>query len=226
MLTILKLFGKSPFVPLLAHLEKVSECVHLLHPLLSKVQSKDYQAVQTIAEEISKLEHQADLTKNDIRNHFPKSMFLPIARAEFLEILTLQDSIADTSEDAAVLLSIKELEILPEYEKELFSFLQKNLQTFEEAKKIVAELSELLESSFGGTEAVKVRDMVQQVAFMEHEADLMQKKLLKQFFACEEKMSFGSFYLWQKIIRAISDVSNYSENLAFHIRRTLELSNG
>jgi predicted phosphate transport protein (TIGR00153 family) len=225
MLTFFKLFGKSPFTPLLAHLEKVSECVQLLFPLFEKVKDNDYTAVQSLAQEISKLEHKADLAKNDIRNHLSKSIFLPIDRSSLLEILTLQDSIADTAEDAAVLLCLKEIKILPEFEKELFSFLQKNIETFEEAKHIVKELSELLESSFGGSEAIKVRDMVDHVAFMEHQSDLVQRKLLQRFFECEDKMSFGTFYLWQNVARAISDISNYSENLSLHIRRTLELNN-
>ena len=78
MLTIAKLFGKSPFSPLQSHMDKVKGCVLLLEDLFSALKEKNYTKVKEIGENISKKEHEADLTKNDIRNHLPKSLFMPI----------------------------------------------------------------------------------------------------------------------------------------------------
>ncbi|HEY4832025.1 MAG TPA: DUF47 family protein, partial [Waddliaceae bacterium] len=165
----------------------------------------------------------ADLTKNNIRNHLPKSLFLAIDRAQLLEILGLQDSIADKAEDVAVLTTIKPIEILEPFSQDLRLFLTKSIETFNGARKIVKELQELLESSFGGIEAEKVRSMVDDVAFKEHEVDLIQRNLLKSMFAIEEQMSYSTFYLWQKIFQALGSISNLSENLAYRVRMTLEL---
>lgn len=223
MFTILKLFGHSPFAPLQSHMEKVTACVHRLRDLFIAVQERKYDLVQEICDKICKLEHDADLAKNDIRNHLPKTLFLPIDRGSLLDILSLQDSIADQAEDVAVLCTFKNL-TMPASMRENFSdFLEKNIETFEGAVRIIKEMHDLLESSFGGAEAEKVRSMVHEVALLEHESDLIQRKLLKGLFQAEDEIPYTSFYLWQQIFGALASISNLSENLALRIRMTLEL---
>lgn len=223
MLTILSLFGRSPFAPLQSHMESVSRCVHQLLELFDALEQQDYLRVDQISEQIGKMEHDADLIKNDIRNHLPKSLFLPIDRGNLLEILSLQDRIADKAQDISVLITLKRLELLPIFKNEFKLFLQKNIETFDEAKLIINELHELVESSFGGNEAEKVRTMVDVVAFQEHEVDLLQRQLLKSLFNAEEQLTYVTFYLWQRIFESIASISDLSENLAYRIRMTLEL---
>jgi len=223
MLTILNLFGRSPFAPLQTHMERIASCVHCLPDFFNAMLKTDYTQMETIAQEISKLEHKADLTKNDIRNHLPKSLFLPIDRHHLLEILTLQDSIADRAEDVAVLATLKHLKIEDFFRAPFFEFLNKNIEAFDEAHLIINEMHDLLESSFGGSEAEKVCEMVDRVAFKEHEADLIQRQLLKALFSAEDRMPYTTFHLWQKIIEGLGDLSNLSEKLGWRVRRTLEL---
>lgn len=223
MYTILKLFGHSPFALLQAHMDKIAACVHKLPELFQALREKDQVNLEEIAKQISKLEHKADLTKNDIRNHLPKSIYLPIDRTQLLEVVTLQDSIADKAEDIGILVNLKELEVLEDYSETFDEFLRLNIEAFDLAREVVNEFQELIESSFGGKEAEKVRDMVSDVAYKEHEVDLIQRKLLKKMIEAEDKMSYTTFFLWHKITSAIAEISNLSEKLAWHIRRTLEL---
>lgn len=223
MLTILKLFGRSPFAPLQTHMESVAKCVHSLVLLCEALEVKDYVRLEELANQISTLEHDADLIKNDIRNHLPQGLFLPIHRSNLLDILSLQDSIADQVEDVAVLVSLKPLEILPVLKEEFNLFVKKNIETFDEVQLIIKDLHELVESSFGGAEAKRVRAMVDEVAYLEHEVDLIQRKLLKKLFSAEAELTFVTFYQWQRLIYSIGSISNLSENLAYRIRMTLEL---
>lgn len=223
MLHILNLFGRSPFAPLQGHMEKVAECVRQIDPIFAAVKEKNHATVQKLADFISELEHGADLMKSDIRNHLPSSLFLTIDRSTFLEMLSIQDSIADKIEDVAVLLTITHLYLLPSIEKPFEQFLAKNLQCFEEALKIIQELHELLESSFGGVEAEKVKSMCDEVAFLEHETDVIQRELLKALFRSENQLSYAAFGLWQKIFEAVGAISNCSEKLANCVRMTLDV---
>lgn len=223
MLTILSLFGRSPFAPLQSHMEKVSACVHLLPELFLALYSGNTEKVEALAILISEKEHQADLTKNDIRNHLPKSLLIAMDRASLLEILSLQDSIADKAEDIAVLATLKTLPLIEPCKAEFTAFLQKNIEAFDDVFAIIHELHELLESSFGGIEAEKVSAMVEKVAVKEHEADIIQRRLLKIFFNEDSTLSPSSFHLWQRIFESIASISNLSEKLANRIRMTLEL---
>lgn len=221
--TLLNLFGRSPFAALQSHMDTVSACVHKLQDLYEALEKKDYALLEQIANEISTLEHRADTIKNDIRHHLPKSLILPIGRENLLEILTIQDRIADKAEDMAVTCTLRQLEILPIFSDLFKLFLHKNIETFDKAKAVIRELQELVESSFGGMEAESVRDMIAQVAQQEHEVDLIQRRLLKEFFLAGEKMNHVSFYQWIRIFEATGALSNLSENLAYRVRMTLEV---
>lgn len=219
---LMSLFGRSPFAPLQSHMEKVAACVHCLPALFDALQKKEYDKVEEINKKISTLEHNADLTKNDIRNHLPKSLFMPIERRELLEILKLQDSIADSAEDTAVLTTLKQLEMPETLKNDFQDFLKLNLEAFDQAEGVIKEMHDLLESSFGGVEADKVREMVDQVAKKEHEVDLIQRKLLKTLIQAENEMSYTTFHLWMRIFETLASISNLSEKLANRIRMTLE----
>jgi predicted phosphate transport protein (TIGR00153 family) len=221
--TLFNLFGRSPFAPLQSHMDKVAGCVHLLQDLFENIEAANFPAVEEVAAQIAELEHQADIIKNHIRSHLPKSLFLPIDRSHLLEILALQDRIADKAEDVAVLATVKPLQVLTSFKMEFKEFLHKNLVAFDSSRSIIKEMHDLLESSFGGIEAEKVRAMIDNVAYEEHEVDLIQRQLLKKIFQSENEMSYTTFYLWQKICETLAAISNLSENLAFRVRMTLEL---
>jgi uncharacterized protein len=223
MLKLSNLFGHSPFESLMIHMEKVAACVEKLRDLFEAVEQKDPKEIEKIALQVSQLEHAADLAKNDIRNHLPKSLFLPIDRTDLLEILTLQDALADCTEDVGVLLCLRPVTLLPELKEDFKEFLDKNLQAFHLVYKIIEELKNLLHTSFGGAEAEKVRDMVNQVAFHEHEVDLIQRKLLKNLFSLSSQLEYSEFYIWTRLFEGVGSISNLSEKLANRVRRTLEL---
>ena len=90
-------------------------------------------------------------------------------------------------------------------------------------RKVIQELEELLESSFGGIEAEKVKTMVEITAAKEHEADRMQRVLTKKLFATTSHLSGPAFYQWVKLIEEIGLISSLSEKLANRIRMILEL---
>lgn len=222
MLTILSLFGRSPFAPLQTHMRKVAACVDKIPEVVAALEARDFDQLEIICQAISEMEHSADLTKQEIRDNLPKGMFLPIDRGNLLEILTLQDSIADKAEDVAILFTLKKLETIPEIHEAFGAFVQKNIDTFKEVERIVKEMQDLLESSFGGVEAQKVRQMVDNVGYSEHQVDVMQRDLVKTLYNMEE-MDFRSFHLWLRIIREIGALSNISEKLANRVRMTLDL---
>lgn len=223
MLNIARLFGKSPFAPLQSHMKKVSLCIERLSDIFNALAKMDMEKIEKLVSDLSRMEHEADLTKNDIRNHLPKSLFLPIDRAHFLEILSVQDSIADKAEDVGILLTLRPLESFRDFHENLVALFRKNELVFLDAKQIIEEIDELLESSFGGLEAEKVKAMVEQTAYKEHEADKMQKQLLKHLFTHGDALSVPVFNLWMRLIEEVGEISHLSERLANRIRMILEL---
>lgn len=220
MLNIARLFGKSPFAPLKTHMQKVALCMNKLSEIFLQL---DQANIEKLAGELSKLEHDADLVKNDIRNHLPKSLFLPIDRTHFLDILSIQDHIADKAEDIGILLALRSLHPFRSCHEEIRSFFQKNQSVFLHAKQIIEEIDELLESSFGGLEAEKVKTMVEQTAYQEYEADKMQRSLLKQLVVHGDELPTTAFWHWMRLIEEVGAISHLAEKLANRIRMVLEI---
>ena len=218
-----RLFGRSPFVPLQLHLDKISDCVEASVALLERICAGDTTNIGKEARAVSKLEHKADLVKNDIRNNLPRGLFMAIDRGQLLEILSLQDSIADQGEDIAVLMSIRPVKILAELSEPLKEYIDGNLNAFHKVKEVMRELDALIESGFGGSEANRVDGMIEAVAIAEHECDIMQRKLMKGVLDHEDELSVGDFFIWQRLLHEIAGISNYSEKLANRVRMLLTL---
>ncbi len=223
MLTIARLFGKSPFATLLTHMNKVGSCMEKLSKLLEILPKMEVDKIERLASEISALEHEADITKNDIRNHLPKSIFLPMDRGHFLEILSIQDSIADLAEEIGILLTLRPKDLCIDVKIDFQGLYKKNADVFWDAKQVITEIDDLLESSFGGIEAEKVKTMVEQIAYKEHEASLLKQQLLKQLFCQGDPLPSALFILHVKLIEEISSISHLSEKLANRIRMVLEI---
>ncbi len=215
-----KLFGWSPFRLLQQHMGQVATCVAKMCEALDAFERESWADVESAAEEISRMEHVADKIKDEIRGNLTRRLFLPIDRGRVLEILALQDSLADRAEDVAVLLTIKRLKILPSIADQFREFRDVNIKAVNLVEKIIDQFDELVETGFGGVAADKIRTMVHDVAYAEHEVDLIQRKLLKDFFALETELSSGDLYLWMQLIRQLASLSNGSENLA---NRTLAI---
>ncbi len=222
--TIAKLFGSSPFAPFQTHMEKVAVCIEKGKETLNKFYSGDFKALEEMLTQISHLEHEADLAKAEIQTCFPKNLFMPISHAHLLEILSLQDDLADSVENMAVVISLKPVEIIPDFLHELQKFAEKNFEAFDQARLIIYELSQLAKSSFGGMEAQKVKLMIDKVAFLEHEADLLQRKLLKKIFNYEGIISAKDFHIWMRLTQGIGSLADISDKLAHKILISLKLT--
>ncbi|MCZ6698178.1 MAG: DUF47 family protein, partial [Planctomycetota bacterium] len=104
MVSIEDLFGQSPFEPLLHHFQKVRECVTLVRPMLEAIKDGSHDKLDQLKERVFKTEHQADMIKDEIRQVIPRSFCLPVYRGDLLGYLKLQDDMADSVEDLAILL--------------------------------------------------------------------------------------------------------------------------
>lgn len=223
MSTIGKLFGRSPFGQIKLHIEQVGKCIEKMAEAIEAVKSARFDELDQISSEVSQLEHQADQIKNDIRGRLLKRVFMPIDRSEVLEIVNIQDGLADTAEDVCKVLTLKRLPFPDEFREDFEQFAQLNLEAFEIVSKIMNQLDELIESGFGGVEAERIRSLAKDAAFAEHQADLVQMNLLKKIYAHDGEMSPGEFHLWMRFTRVLSNISNLSENLANRVLKTLSL---
>jgi len=110
----LSLFRRSPFKPMQEHIRVVRRCAGEVPSLIEAMVAGDRDAVEAAKDKIFILEKAADEIKNQLRSHLPASLLMPVDRRDLLEILHLQDAIADTAQDIAGLLVIRPLDVPPD----------------------------------------------------------------------------------------------------------------
>ena len=218
MRSILSMFAQSPFKPLTGHIDKVKACVNLIKPLFKAQQAMDYENVQSISEKIMKLEHEADIIKDQIRSQIPKSIFLPVDKRDFDHLLSVQDDMADSVEDLAILMRIKNL-VTPEPLLENLNQLVDHV--VENALKscgLICELETLLEASFGGKEAEFVERGSKELAHAEWESDKIQFSLAQKLFSLEEPLLAADLFLWNEVHKKLGGVSDKAEQIGKVLR--------
>jgi len=218
---ISKLFGKSPFEPLYQHMLKVKECVDLVRPLMDAFLNEEDKKVEGFARKIFKAEHEADLVKKELRNHLPKSIFLPVARGDLLRFLKEQDHIADSAEDLAVLITLRKTRVPEDLKEELKDFVDKVLETYEMAMRVSSEIKLLAETSFSGTEARKVMELIEELKVDEWEADKAQMKTAKKMFSIEKEIDPVTLLMLMNIFKELGILANHAENAGDQMRMML-----
>ena len=218
MRTIFSMFAKSPFKPLVSHIDLVQECVNQIIPLFEFLQARDYQKVEETSKRIEKLEHKADKIKDDIRSHLPQSIFLPVDKRDFMRLLSAQDDIADAVEDLAVLLRIKNLEIPGTLNESLMDLAHHVVGAASEACRMIRELEDLLEASFGGAEAEKVEKMAQNLGTAEWEADKKQFLLAQQLFSLGDQLNAADLLLMNEVVKKLGGVADEAEKIGKTLR--------
>ena len=212
------LFGKSPFSAMQGHMRVVLECVREIPGLFEAVAGGDHEKVVAIKDTIFEREEEADRIKNELRNHLPKSLFMPVDRRDVLEVLQMQDSIADTAQDIAGMLVERPME-LPEFMQEpMFALTQRCVNVCEKAADIIEELDELLAMGFRGREANQVEEMVTALNKLEDETDELGLELSRRLFQHEDEIKPVSVIMWYQLIQWVGDLADYAEKVGDRLR--------
>lgn len=212
------LFGKSPFSALQVHMRVVLECVHQMPPLFEALAKGDHKEVVAVKDIIFEKEAAADTIKNEMRNRLPKSLFMPVDRRDLLEVLQMQDSIADTAQDIAGLLVERPME-LPDFMQEpMLALTQRCVDVCEMSAKIIEELDELLAMGFRGKEATRVEEMVSALNKLEDETDELGIELSRRLFQHEDEINPVSVMMWYQLIQWVGDLADYAEKVGDRLR--------
>lgn len=220
-MSIFDRFEQAPFGPLGAHMAKVKECVALVRPMFDCVRAQDYDGLQEITQQIYKLEHDADLIKEEIRQRIPRTFYLPIYRGDLLAYLKLQDDIADSVEDAAVCLTIKRLVLPPALEEPVAEYLDRVMTTCDLLFKCTDQLATLSEEHFETGRVDNILKLVSEAERAEWQADKAQFTLAQALFALDDEMKATEIFLWSNIFRELGRLANHADKTAERLRRML-----
>lgn len=216
-----RLFGKSPVSPLQRHMEKVCACVDELIPYFEAVLAEDWAAVEAQYNLISQRENEADALKKELRLQLPKGMMLPVSRRDLLEVLTMQDKIANKAKDIAGLILGRKMVIPPTLTGLVREFVQRSVDAASQARRAINELDELVETGFRGREVDIVESMLNELDRIESETDDIQIRVRAELYKIEDTWPPVKVMFLYRIIDWIGDLGDRAQRVGSRLQLML-----
>lgn len=218
MSTIMNMFARSPIRPLQQHMEKAFACVETLIPFFDAVVKQDWTTAEQAQLSIATLEGEADTLKQDFRLHMPGGLFMAMPRTDLLELLRLQDRVANKAEDIAGLILGRKMSFPEQLVPGFKALIQRSIDAAEQANKAIHELDELLETGFHGSTVDLVTSMVVELGKIEHDTDTMQATLRQALFALESDLPPVDVIFMYKVIEWIGDLADRAESTGGYLQ--------
>jgi predicted phosphate transport protein (TIGR00153 family) len=214
-----KIFGATPVTPIQEHMERCYKTAKELIVFFEYVIEGDWEKVKDSRGRIVSMENAADDIKKQIRMQLPKSMFMPVARGDLLDLVLVQDRIPNLARDISGLVVGRQM-VIPESMADSFlRFVSRNVDAAKKARKTIRELDELFETGFRGAEADLVINLIEELDQIENDTDDMQAELRNQLYALEDDLAPVDVMFLYRVIELTGDIGDMAERIG----RRLEL---
>lgn len=215
---LMQMFARSPFNPIQEHITKAQACAVELKPFLEAVIAEDWSSAEQVFNRIAVLEGEADRIKRDIRQHLPNSIFLPVARTDLLELVRMQDKIANTAKDISGLMLGRKMTLPEALREKMTAFLDEALATSDQAVTAMGELDELVTAGFRGREVDLVERLISELDRLEHLTDQLERELRSTLFAIERELNPVDVMFLYRIIEWIGDLANRAQQVGSRLQ--------
>jgi predicted phosphate transport protein (TIGR00153 family) len=213
------IFGASPVKPLEKHVNIAYRCTRELNKFFAAVVAEDWDTATISRDKISVLEHEADNLKKKIRLHLPKSLFMPVPRQDLLELLLVQDKMANRTKDVSGLVFGRKMKIPAAIAKDFLKFVSRNVDAAKQARKSVRELDELFTTGFRGAEVSLVESLIEELDQIETDTDDRQADLRAALFEIEGELEPVDVIFLYRVIELTGEIADMAERVG----RRLEL---
>jgi len=215
------LFGRSPIKPMQEHMAAAVQAASQLTGFFEAVTSDNWEAAFKIQQQIVDLEHKADDIKQQLRLNLPKSLLLPVHRSDLLELITMQDRIANRAKDIAGIIIGRRMAIPNNMKAQMNEFVTASVAAAEQALTAINELESLLETGFSGREMLVVEHMIKELDALEQTADKLEIGVRTSLFALEAQLPPVDVMFLYNIIDWVGDIANRAHDVGGRLQLLL-----
>lgn len=218
---IFSLFGASPIRPLQHHMAKVQVTIAELIPFFEAVFAGNWTEAEHIQHRIAKLENEADTLKKDLRLHLPSGWMMAMSRRDVLEVLSVQDKIANKAKDVAGLILGRKMTFPEDMHPRLLAFVKRSVDASAQAQRAINELDELVETGFRGGEVKLVESMLKELDAIENDTDKLQIEVRAQIFAREKELHPVDVMFIYRVIEGIGELGDLAQRVGSRLQLML-----
>lgn len=215
------MFGQSPIKPIEEHMAVAVETAKQLNAFFAAAMSNDWVAAEKVQKNIVSLENKADRLKKELRLHLPKSLFLPVPRSDLLELLSMQDKIANCAKDIAGIMLGRKMAIPASLESQMQALVSSAVAAAEQALTAINELHDLLESGFSGRELHIVENLIEELDALEKENDRLEIIIRSSLFQLEADLPPVDVMFLYKVIDWVGDLADRAQGVGSRLQLLL-----
>ncbi len=215
--SFLDLLAQSPVKPMLEHAMIAGKCTDELGVFIAALTENDWQGAIKSRERIVELEHEADGLKREIRGHLPKSLFLPVPRADLLDLIRLVDRLPNTVKDVSGLMTGRKMQIPDGIRASFTDFVKKAVSTARQASESVESLDDLFRAAFRGEVAKTLGVLVQRLDALEHETDEAEITVRAELFAVENDITPIEVVFLYEVVKEIGELADRAQQVGHRL---------
>jgi predicted phosphate transport protein (TIGR00153 family) len=164
------------------------------------------------------LENEADKLKKQVRLQLPSNLFLPVPRSDLLDLVSMQDRIANCSKDIAGLMLGRQMKIPDSLASSMSEYVDLAIATSAQAMTAIEELDELLETGFRGREVSLVETLIEELDRLEHSADKLQIDIRAALYRIEKDLPPVDVMFLYQTINLIGELSDKSQKVGSRLQ--------
>lgn len=209
-----EVLSTSPLAIMERHAEACLDCVQRLAPYFEAVQAGKWKRAEAIQQEIARLEALADDIKLDVRKNLPRGLWMSVSRPDLLELVRVQDKMANETKDIAGLSLGRQLMFPQQLEKSLFKFIATVTDAAEKAVEVVGATRELSRTAFSSRQVAAISNKCVLVEKIERKSDDMQSKLRAKLRGHEEDLSPIDVIFLYQLLTNIGEIADHAEKVS------------
>lgn len=213
-----KLFHKKPFKPMKMHMKLATACVALMPAAIDAFLRADTEELKNIRQTINQLEGDADKLLMELQLRLPKALFMEIRGDDLLDVLELQEAIADRTQDIINLMLDLPMDVPSEIHEPVRQLIARCVAATNVAEKIVKSFVDLAETRFKGPDVKRIQRLIQETVTIETDADSFGIDITHTILANRNSMDPVSTMFLYELIQWIDDLADYAEKLAIRTR--------
>ena len=213
-----KLFGKTPFKPMRKHMDLAVECASQIPEALDAFLKGDKDRLKDLRNSIFELEENADALLEELQSRLPKSVFMPVDRGDLLDVLDMQEAIADRAQDIVGLLIELPPSVPEGMKKPMMRLTKRVVDAVQQAGKLVDALDELVQVGFKSPDVAKLYKLISDVVKVETDADNIGIELTHALFSHRSELDAVQVVFLYQLVNWIDDLADFAEKLAIRTR--------
>ncbi len=200
------------------HSHKVHQSVELLQPLAEALLAEDYEKIQTLHEQISRIREEVGQSKLSLYDRIKNMHFHSAGGYAFSQYLACQDKVASSAQEFADLLVLRKTTIPIGLRDDFRAFVIQVVSVSRRTMSLTEGLSSEAQTVGADTETQNTLDAIRGIIDDNGQARRLEMQFARHFYSLEKQLDPVTIMFLDKCCATLHEVAGNAERTTDHLR--------